>query len=221
MKYIFDFDSTFVKSEGLEEIAEIALADKEDKLAVLNSISEITKKGMNGEISITDSIDARLKVMGATREDVEKVTELVKTQVSDSIRNHKEFFLENSKDIYIFSGGFRDFILPVAIDYGLSADHVYANTFLFDEDDKIIGFDKSNYLGQARGKAMQLMDLNLEDKVVAIGDGWSDYEMREQGEADYFVAFVENVRREKVVKHADLVAESFVDVIEWTESIKN
>jgi D-3-phosphoglycerate dehydrogenase len=46
-----------------------------------------------------------------------------------------------------------------------------------------------------------------------IGDGYTDYEVKEAGKANKFYAFVENVRREKIVKKADKVVESFDEIL--------
>jgi D-3-phosphoglycerate dehydrogenase len=55
--------------------------------------------------------------------------------------------------------------------------------------------------------------LGLRGEIVAVGDGWTDYEIRAAGAADRFYAFVENVERAKVVAHADRIARSFGDLL--------
>ena len=44
--FIFDFDSTFVRVEALEELAEISLKKKKDKKKILKQIKEITDEGI-------------------------------------------------------------------------------------------------------------------------------------------------------------------------------
>jgi D-3-phosphoglycerate dehydrogenase len=44
--------------------------------------------------------------------------------------------------------------------------------------------------------------------MYAIGDGYTDYELRESGLANKFFAFIENVERQKVVEKADEVVAS-------------
>ncbi len=205
MYYIFDFDSTFVRTEGLEELAVLALAGRDDKNKILDNISAVTDRGMNGELDFTDSLSERLALMPINKKHVKELAELQRSQVSESLKRNKQFFLDNADSVYVFSGGFKDFITPVLLDFGLKEENIFANTFLYDKNDDVIGFDKNNFLSQANGKAKQLEKLKLNKQVCAIGDGWSDYEMKLSGLADYFVAFVENVRREKVMKKADVV----------------
>ena len=82
---------------------------------------------------------------------------------------------------------------------------MYANTFEFDEEGYIIGFDAENPLSQHNGKIDCLEQMNLEGEVQVIGDGYSDYVMREAGIAHKFFAYTENVHREKAADNADHV----------------
>ena len=83
-----------------------------------------------------------------------------------------------------------------------------ANTFTFDDQGYIIGFDKTNVLSKHNGKIDCLKQLNLPGEIHVIGDGYSDYVMKEAGVADKFFAYTENVNREKAVVNADFVTNS-------------
>lgn len=50
--------------------------------------------------------------------------------------------------------------------------------------------------------------MNLSGEVQVIGDGYSDYVMREAGIADRFFAYTENVKREKAMRNADYITEN-------------
>ena len=52
----------------------------------------------------------------------------------------------------IVSGGFKEFITPVVTEYFIKKENIYANTFVFDENDNIIGYDRENPLSQEGGK---------------------------------------------------------------------
>ena len=139
---------------------------------------------------------------------IDQLTEKLKGYISESVARNKDFFIENSEDIYVISAGFKEFIIPVVADYNIPAERVYANTFVFDESGKIVGFDKENPLSVTNGKIKCLGDLNLEGEVQMIGDGYSDYVTREAGVAHKFFAFTENVVREKTIKNADHITPS-------------
>ena len=116
---------------------------------------------------------------------------------------------ENKERIWIVSGGFHDFIDETLYQFDILPSHILANRFVYNQEDWVVGFDENNYLSQAGGKVKALKSLNLKNEVVVIGDGWTDYEIKERGQADYFYAFTENVKREKVTRVADKVLSSF------------
>ncbi|MGV3540793.1 MAG: phosphoglycerate dehydrogenase, partial [Rufibacter sp.] len=68
-----------------------------------------------------------------------------------------------------------------------------------------VGFDRNNPLTQNQGKAKQIKALGLDGEIYVIGDGYTDYEIKEAGIADKFYAFTENVSRDRVVGKADHV----------------
>jgi D-3-phosphoglycerate dehydrogenase len=59
-----------------------------------------------------------------------------------------------------------------------------------------------------QGQAHLHQRLNLHGDVYVIGDGYTDYEIKEAGYANKFYAFTENVERERVVDKADHVTPS-------------
>jgi len=203
--YIFDFDSTLTSVEALDVLAEITLANNPKKEAIIDEIQEITNLGIDGEISFTESLERRIQLLNAHKSNLEELIAKLRLQLSSSIESNKEFFENFSQDIYVVSCGFKEFIDPIVKDYNIPADRVYANTFTFNEEGYITGFDAENVLSQHNGKIQCLKDMNLEGEIQVIGDGYSDYVTREAGVADKFFAFTENVAREKAVNKADHV----------------
>lgn len=201
--YIFDFDSTLTSVEALDVLAEITLVNNPKKNEIIEEIQEITNLGIDGEISFTESLSRRIKLLHAHKSHLDELIKRLRLQLSSSIESNKEFFENFSEDIYVVSCGFKEFIDPIVKDYNIPANRVYANTFTFDAEGFITGFDADNVLSQHNGKIQCLKDMNLEGEVQVIGDGYSDYVTREAGVADKFFAFTENVARDKAVKKAD------------------
>ncbi|APG63948.1 3-phosphoglycerate dehydrogenase [Tenacibaculum todarodis] len=204
--YVFDFDSTLTKVEALDVLAEITLIDNPKKEAIIQEIIDITNLGIDGEISFTESLERRIKLLNANKADLDGLVVALKKQVSKSIENNKEFFEEFADDIYVISCGFKEFIDPIVKEYNIPSERVYANTFEFAADGKIIGFDATNPLSQHNGKIKCLKDMDLEGEIQVIGDGYSDYVTREAGVADKFFAYTENVSRDKTTENADHIA---------------
>ena len=204
-KYVFDFDSTLTSVEALDVLAEITLANKPEKDAVVSEIQAITNLGIDGDISFTESLERRLSLLHANKVDLATLVQELQNKVSASIVRNKEFFEKYSEDIYVISCGFKEFIEPIVAHYNIPAHKVYANTFTYDEKGNITGFDKENVLSSHNGKIECLKRMNLDGEVQVIGDGYSDYVMREAGIADKFFAYTENVSRDKATANADHV----------------
>ncbi|NKI32609.1 phosphoglycerate dehydrogenase [Croceivirga thetidis] len=204
-KYVFDFDSTLTQVEALDVLAEMTLRHNPKRLEILDEIQEITNLGIDGDISFTESLERRIKLLNAKEADLaDLITELEK-KISKSIEENKEFFHSHSDDIYVISCGFKEFIDPIVEEYNIPSNRVYANTFKFDDKGNIVGFDEQNVLSSHNGKIECLKNLELDGEIHVIGDGYSDYVMREAGIADKFFAYTENVHREKAAKNADYI----------------
>ncbi len=206
--FVIDFDSTFTKVEALDVLGEISLVGRPDRNDALDQIKTITDRGMAGELSFTESLELRLKLLRAHRNQLPALIEILTGKISDSFQRNKEFLAENADHIYIVSNGFREFIVPVVASLGIQADHVLANTFVYDDEGNIVDFDRSNPLSANGGKPQVIRGLHLDGEVYVIGDGYTDYEIRESGAADRFYAFTENVLRPRVVEKADFIAPS-------------
>lgn len=207
--YIFDFDSTITQVEALDIFAEIVLKDKPERDEVINEIKQITNLGIDGDISFTESLERRIKLLNAHREDLTELISRLEEKISESFNRNVDFFKSHKDQIKVISCGFKEFIDPIVEErFGISSDCVSANTFTFDDKGYIIGFDKTNVLSKHNGKIDCLKQLNLPGEIQVIGDGYSDYVMREAGVADKFFAYTENVNREKAVVNADFITNS-------------
>lgn len=202
-KYVFDFDSTLTRVEALDVLAEITLQGKSNREEIIKEIQNITNLGIDGDISFTESLERRIKLLHAHKNDLTGLVEELRQKISKSIAANKEFFHNFSDDIYVISCGFKEFIDPIVAEYNIAPHRVFANTFKFDAEGNIIGFDEANVLATHNGKIQCLKNLDLQGEVQVIGDGYSDYVMREAGIADKFFAYTENVHREKAASNAD------------------
>ena len=206
--YVIDFDSTFTQVEALDVLGEISLAEKKDREKRLANLKDLTDRGMGGNLSFRDSLRQRLDLLEARRHHLDPLIENLKKKISTSFMRNPDFFEENREDIYIISNGFKEFIVPIVRELGLKEENVYANTFEFDEEGRITGFDKDNVLSSNNGKVEQLKSLDLKGDVYVIGDGYTDYEIKAAGLANKFYAFTENVERENVLQNADHITPS-------------
>lgn len=208
-KYIvIDFDSTFTKVEAFDLLAEISLNGHPEAEERKKKIRDITNLGMNGELSFRESLEQRVELLAPNKSHLLQLAEKLKSQVSESFKRNRDFFKKYADNIYVISNGFHMFIDPVVTEFGIKQENILANRFHFDEQGKVIGFDKDNPLSANNGKVEQLKRLNLPGDVYVIGDGYTDYEIKHAGLANKFFAFTENVERENIMEKADHITPS-------------
>ena len=207
--YIIDFDSTFTQVEALDELARISLEGHPDQDKVYKEIENFTNQAMEGKISFRESLAGRISLLKANKDHLTKLVKHLKKKVSKSFERNREFFKQNSDTAWIVSGGFKEFITPVVSPYGIKEENIYANTFTFDEHGYINGYDQNNPLSDEGGKVKLLKELNIQGTIFGIGDGYSDFQLKESGLIEKFFAFTENIARKSVTEKADHVTPSF------------
>lgn len=206
--YIIDFDSTFTQVEALDELAKISLKDNSNQLEISKKIEEITQLAMAGELNFKQSLEQRINLVKANKVHLDELIEVLKEKISVSFKRNINFLKDHASQIYIVSNGFKAFIVPIVIEYGILESHVFANTFTYNQQGDIIGFDESNILTESNGKSKLLKKLNLKGDIYMIGDGYNDYEVKAAGLVNKFYAFTENVKRKNVMEKADHITPS-------------
>lgn len=206
--FVIDFDSTFTKVEAFDALAEISLKDHPNVEKLKQQIFDITNQGMDGSISFRESLEKRIEILAPNKRHLEQLVVVLRELVSESFKRNREFLQTYADYIYIISNGFHAFIDPIVTEFGIKPENIRANRFHFDEQGNVTGFDKENPLSQNNGKVEQLKRLNLPGDVFVVGDGYTDYEIKQAGLANKFFAFTENVEREKVLSKADHIAPS-------------
>ena len=211
--FVFDFDSTLTQVEAFEELAEISLKGDPKRVEKIAQIAKITDMGVDGDITFTESLERRLKILNAHRDHLEPLVRRLRRKISTSISRNKEFFKTYADDIYVLSCGFKEFIDPIMIKYKIPEERIYANTFKYNRNGRIIGFDRDNDLSKPDGKIDQLRKMELPGEIHMIGDGFSDYQTKAAGIAHKFHAFTENVARTNILDKADNVAPSLDEIL--------
>ena len=207
--FIIDFDSTFTQVEALDELARISLKNHPDREKIYEQIESLTNASMEGRLSFTQSLENRVKLLQANREHLKQLVTHLKKKVSTSFSRNTIFFKNHADEVLIVSGGFKEFIIPVVTEYFIKKENIYANTFVFDDEGNITGYDRSNPLSQEGGKVKLLRELNLQGDIYGIGDGYSDFQLKESGIIKKFFAFTENIERKSVAEKADHITPSF------------
>ncbi|RYZ91716.1 MAG: phosphoserine phosphatase, partial [Sphingobacteriaceae bacterium] len=111
--FIIDFDSTFTQVEALDELARISLKTHPDREKIYKEIEDLTNLAMEGKLSFSQSLEARVKLLQANRDHLKLLVTHLKKKVSTSFSRNTIFFKNHQDEVLIVSGGFKEFITPV------------------------------------------------------------------------------------------------------------
>lgn len=211
--FIFDFDSTFIRVEAMDILCDVANQNNASSAEILTEVQNLTDLGMEGKLSLKESLAQRIKLLNAHKNHLDDAVQVLKSKVTESVIRNRSFFEGHKDDIYIISNGFKEIITPIVEEFGIKSNHVLANTFKFNAEDDIVGFDETDELCENKGKAHKIRSLKLEGEVVMVGDGYTDYETIEEGVVSKFYAFTENVSRKVVIDKADRLAPSLDEIL--------
>lgn len=190
--FIFDFDSTLFPQETLDEVLKLALENDPQKAGKAKQIEAICQKGMEGEITLTESLNQRLALARIHKKDIQKYLETAPF-IDFEMQKCIDFLQQKDQKIFIISGGFIEWILPLSQILKISKSHIFANQLRFDSEGYVSGFMNENPLCQNGGKSKLIQELQsagmLQGDIIMIGDGSSDLEVLTQGQADLFLGF--------------------------------
>lgn len=211
---IFDFDSTILRGELLEILANHKLECHPGKNEILRKIIEITNMGMEGKISFGESLRRRLD----TLELDEKTFKDALPQIITMINSEYLELIEKvrNKKRYVISGGYTNIIRGLDYLLDIPASQIHAIKLNF-KDGKLVGFDQDSPLIESNGKAVVAQSIKNKGVSMMVGDGMTDYMVKELGGADYFTAYTGVVRRESVCDRADFVINNLSDLSEIIE----
>tara|TARA_Y100001954_G_scaffold98253_1_gene107068 strand:+ start:525 stop:1199 length:675 start_codon:yes stop_codon:yes gene_type:complete len=211
---IIDFDSTLIKVETLECLAEIALDNSKNKNQIIKEINQMTDLAMSGKMSFNESINNRLSLLNLKKEYISKIINQITENFDTTFLKNLEFLESYIDQIYIVSGGFREIIELSLKAISNKKWNIFANNFIFN-DQKIIGIDNNNPLAKNHGKVELIKSLNLKGEKIIIGDGYTDYEVKKYNQAKYFLCYNRHINRQIVANHADLICDDFEQVVNF------
>ena len=212
---IFDFDSTLVAAEGIEMLVEAGLeelapAQREEKI---QRLKQITQEAMSGQIPFARALQERLQLARVIRRQVQQVAEKVLQRINPKVQETILALQKDKREVFVFSGGFAELVLPVTRKLGIPDERAYVNRLIYDESDAVIGVDPDNPLTMSSGKVFLAEKLRtrgiIPGRTLVVGDGFSDLAIRKLRVADFFVYFSGCVNREDIRKESDAVIEQF------------
>ena len=204
----FDFDSTVISKESLDEVIALALVSApEDERKMLNQkVEEITNAGMEGALPFTESVLRRLAVAPLTDEHFRRVGNALIEDITPGLPDLIAELHARENLVYIISGGFRPCLLPTAKRLDISPERVFANTYLTDSDGSVTSPDIDNPCFTDNGKVPVIQHIATTERpprpYVMIGDGSNDLRAYTEGVVDYFCGFTAHIQRDIIKTQA-------------------
>lgn len=201
----FDFDSTVIKYEGIDKLAEIKNKYSE--------VSEITKKTMGENLSFRESLEQRLNLIKPNLNDLNPFVKSVSSDdLSDGVLELIKLLKLKGKEIFVISGGFEQMISPYLSFFNISNDNLFCNKLLFDEKGNYYDFDRSRPTSLDQGKIKVIKQLSEKFKnIIMIGDGSTDLDTQPYVSA--FIGYGGNIIREKIKENANYYITDYSQII--------
>jgi len=206
---VFDFDSTLVTCESLEEIAR----SKVDA-ATLQEIQAITRQGMSGEIDFLTSLKKRLSLIALTRDDCIRFAEQAQNYLTPGMAQLIADLQTKGIAIWVVSGAFREILLPTARQLQIPEEHLLGITLEWTPEGRLARIDEALPINRSKWEGAQKCRKSWTSPIIAVGDGVTDYALYEHGLADHFIAFTQNARRSALLDKGVAEARSVTELRE-------
>lgn len=203
LNIIFDFDSTLVKIEGIDELARMNNKIKE--------VSMLTNQAMNGEVSFEKIFRKRLEIIKPSTKNLEELNILYSKNLLPGLPKAIDKFRKIG-NIFIVSGGYKTSMIRSASFLKIPKSNIFANELLFDDDGNYLDFDKNSPLWRNYGKkiAINLIKEKNPLPTILIGDGYSDLECLDI--VDLFICFTGVIKRNNIFNFSKHTANAFSQV---------
>jgi phosphoserine phosphatase len=201
---VLDVDSTVSGIEGIDWIAARRGPD------VARQTAELTDRAMRGEIPLEQVYGARLARIRPGQSDLDALAAAYIESIAPGCAETVAAMRAAGVRVVLVSGGLRNAILPLASRLEVSGVDLYAVNVRLDAAGDYAGFDEASPLATSEGKGDVIASLSAARPILMVGDGMTDLAARDA--VDRFGAFVGFVRRDAVVREADVVLASFAEL---------
>ncbi len=201
-----DCDSTLSAIEGVDELA------RPRGPAVLAQVAQMTSDAMDGKIPLESVFARRLDIIRPGRSEAAAIGEQYIREIEPTAVATLATLKAAGWTPVIVSAGYTQVIEPLAQLLGIA--RIEAVRLDFDAAGNYTGFDAAHPATRKGGKPEIVRTLKAEfrpARVVAVGDGVSDLETRD--EVDLFVGFGRYGERAKVKAGAHAFIQSLADLI--------
>lgn len=187
---IFDFDFTLVDHESTVEVLKAALFDSPDSAKRLERLAHIAPKALSGRASIGELLSLMSVVTHVRAHHVRRYVEMAAGSIHPILLQTLGQLRKDGVGLHIISGGYKEWIAPIALEWGVDSENVVANRFFW-AGKRVLLTRPSPLLSSSKGKSEIVRRWRaaggLSGKTLIVGDGASDYQVYQNGCVDGFV----------------------------------
>lgn len=192
---IFDVDSTLVTIEGLDFLAGLKGKGRQ--------IKKITVQSMNGDLSMREAMEAKMKVISPSFNDLTNMGRAYIENITFGAEETIAILRKNKIKVWIVTGNFQPAVGMLAKFLNIPKSRVITNKIFFNNNNSYLNFDIENPLSNNGGKARIVTKYKSEMKrSVFVGDGSTDLET--QGFVDLFIGFGGVIKRPNIEQKANV-----------------
>ena len=190
---VFDFDSTLIKQEIIDEIAELAGKKKE--------VSEMTRRAMGDGWDFREALKKRVAYFkGLKVSDVRKVANNI--EFREGFEELVNWLEENGFVLAIISGSFGIVIEELKKREPQLKNFAYVITNELEEENGVLTGKAKMIVGNNKGELLRKIQETEgigKENTIAVGDGASDIPMFENAETS--IAFKAGEKTRKAAKY--------------------
>ncbi|WAT01889.1 HAD family hydrolase [Rouxiella chamberiensis] len=184
MDVIFDFDFTLLPEESTVEVLKLALAAEPDRDILMQRLADIAPKALAGKASFAENLFMLQMARRVRKAHVGEYVERNKSRLLPVFHGLFDDLRKADVNIHIISGGYEEWIKPLAAEWGISPDNVIGNRFVWWRNN-VIGLRPSPLWSSKKSKTFIVDALRKKKKInspaLIIGDGTADRDVWSRG----------------------------------------
>lgn len=162
----FDVDSTLVRCEGLDWLAQ--------QKGVGQRVKELTELSMNGTILMEEVFTKKLDILRPSKSEMEQVGEHYCQSLTEDADTVIKALQGLNKEVWLITGSFTPAIEILANRLNIPSANILTNTIFFNDDGNYLGIDGGGHLTKADGKSIHVKNIGKGKIVAFVGDSVTD-----------------------------------------------
>lgn len=187
---IFDFDQTLVPTESTVEVLKLAVEGLPDGKKYLERLAMIAPKALAGVATFRELSELMVAITRIRKSHVQAYINMTAQTLHPDLQTTLNELHRERVGVHIISGGYMEWIVPLASAWGIDPQHVIANRFYW-AGSRAIATRPSPLLSSKKGKAQIVRNWRTQGKLdgaaIIVGDGAADHRVFAQGAVEGFV----------------------------------